>query len=62
MLNGASLTSLHKKYLQSFCTVPAVVMRQQHDMEQARLRVQAEPSVENKKWLKIQTAIYNVIR
>ncbi|SQB40378.1 Uncharacterised protein [Citrobacter koseri] len=37
-------------------------MRQQHDMEQARLRVQAEPSAENKKWLKIQTAIYNVIR
>lgn len=61
MSGGAPLTAMHKTYLQTFCTVPAVVTRQQHDMEQARLRAHARPSAENKKWLKIQTAIYNAI-
>ncbi|EHC58415.1 putative inner membrane protein [Salmonella enterica subsp. enterica serovar Johannesburg str. S5-703] len=52
---------MHKTYLQTFCTVPAVVTRQQHDTEQARLRAQARPSADNKKWLKIQSAIYDAI-
>ncbi|EBG9895079.1 hypothetical protein FJ590_01785 [Salmonella enterica] len=61
MSSGAPLTAMHKTYLQTFCTVPAVVTRQQHDTEQARLRAQARPSTDNKKWLKIQSAIYDAI-
>ncbi|ESG80399.1 hypothetical protein SEEK9263_24448, partial [Salmonella enterica subsp. enterica serovar Kentucky str. ATCC 9263] len=61
MSSGAPLTAMHKTYLQTFCTVPAVVTRQQHDTEQARLRAQARPSADNKKWLKIQSAIYDAI-
>lgn len=61
MSNGASLTSLHKSYLQSFCSVPAVVARQQYDLEQAELRVRAQPSPENKKWQKIHAELYDAI-
>lgn len=61
MSNGASLTSLHKSYLQSFCSVPAVIARQQYDLEQAQLRARAEPSPENKKWQKIHTELYDAI-
>lgn len=61
MANGASLTSLHKSYLQSFCSVPAVVARQQYDLEQAELRVRAQPSPENKKWQKIHAELYDAI-
>ncbi|POT55535.1 hypothetical protein C3432_21010 [Citrobacter amalonaticus] len=61
MLNGAKLTAEHKAYLQRFCTVPAVVTRQQYDAEQARLRARAEPSADNKKWQKIQAEIYDEI-
>ncbi|MGT8855161.1 hypothetical protein ACUZXT_24155, partial [Salmonella enterica subsp. enterica serovar Paratyphi A] len=32
-----------------------------YDTEQARLRAQARPSADNKKWLKIQSAIYDAI-
>jgi hypothetical protein len=32
MSNGESLTSVRKEYLKAFCTVPAVVKRQQHDL------------------------------
>ncbi|MCF3759704.1 hypothetical protein L2E05_25735, partial [Salmonella enterica subsp. enterica serovar Weltevreden] len=59
MSSGAPLTAMHNTYLQTFCTVPAVVTRQQHDTEQARVRAQARPSADNKKWLKIQSAIYD---
>lgn len=62
MSNGASLTAEHALYLQRFCTVPAVVAYQKHEAEQATLRARAEPSADNKKWLKIQTAIYKEIR
>lgn len=62
MSGGAPLTREHKAYLQQFCTVPAVVSRQQRDAEQAALRYRAEPSADNKKWLKIHEAIYEVIQ
>ncbi|EBA0986353.1 hypothetical protein FHA40_04180 [Salmonella enterica] len=61
MSSGAPLTAMHKTYLQTFCTVPAVVTRQEYDTEQARLRAQARPSADNNKWLKIQSAIYDAI-
>ncbi|MBJ3593367.1 hypothetical protein JGC56_19835 [Salmonella enterica subsp. enterica serovar Saintpaul] len=61
MSNGASLTSLHKSYLQSFCAVPEVIARQQYDAEQAQRRARAEPSAENNKWQKIHTALYDAI-
>ncbi|MDA8515296.1 STY4199 family HEPN domain-containing protein [Citrobacter sp. Igbk 16] len=61
MSNGASLTSLHKSYLHSFCSTPEVVARQQYDVEQAQLRVRADPNAENKKWQKIHTALYDAI-
>ncbi len=48
MSSGAPLTAMHKTYLQTFCTVPAVVTRQQYDTEQAQLRAQARPSADNK--------------
>lgn len=61
MSNGASLTSLHKSYLQSFCAKPDVVARQRYDAEQAERRARAEPNAENKKWQKIHTALYDAI-
>ncbi|MCP2120044.1 UNVERIFIED_ORG: hypothetical protein J2Y93_000089 [Pantoea agglomerans] len=62
MANGESLTSTRKDYLKAFCTVPAVVKRQQHDADMAKRRAQAQPGSEMKKWQSIQTAIYEVIR
>ncbi|MHA1057727.1 STY4199 family HEPN domain-containing protein [Enterobacter mori] len=62
MANGESLTSTRKDYLKAFCTVPAVVKRQQHDADMAKRRAQAQPGSETKKWQAIQTAIYEVIR
>jgi len=62
MANGESLTSVRKEYLKAFCTVPAVVKRQQHDADMAKRRAQAQPGSETKKWQSIQTAIYEVIR
>ena len=62
MASGESLTSTRKDYLKAFCTVPAVVKRQQHDADMAKRRAQAQPGSETKKWQSIQTAIYEVIR
>jgi len=62
MAGGEPLTDLRKEYLQAFCTVPAVVERQRHDMDQAKRRAQAQPDASTKKWQTIQTAIYEVIR
>ncbi|MBM3071871.1 hypothetical protein HV346_21875 [Enterobacter sp. RHBSTW-00994] len=62
MSNGESLTSMRKQYLQAFCTVPAVVKRQQHDADMAKRRAQSQPDENTKKWQSIQTAIYDVIR
>ncbi len=62
MAGGAAMTSEHKAYLRRFCTIPAVVKRQQYDAEQAERRFRTDPSADNKKWRRIQRAIYNVIR
>lgn len=62
MAAGETLTGLRKEYLQAFCTVPAVVERQRREMDQAKRRAQAQPNDSSKKWLSIQTAIYQVIR
>ncbi|WP_330984081.1 MULTISPECIES: STY4199 family HEPN domain-containing protein [Enterobacterales] len=62
MANGESLTSVRKSYLQAFCTTPAVVERQRYNVSQAKLRADASPDVQNKKWLTIQSAIYDAIR
>ncbi len=59
---GEKMTSMRKEYLQTFCTVPAVVERQKHELEQAQLRAQANPNDETKKWVKIREAIYQTIR
>ena len=62
MSAGETLTGLRKEYLQAFCTVPAVVERQRREVDQAKRRAQAQPDGSTKKWLSIQTAIYEVIR
>ncbi|WP_326468846.1 STY4199 family HEPN domain-containing protein [Enterobacter wuhouensis] len=62
MANGESLTSMRKEYLKAFCTVPAVVKRQQHDADMATRRAKSQPDATTKKWQSIQTAIYEVIR
>lgn len=62
MSNGAKLSGEYRAYLQYFCTTPAVVARQEHAAEQARLRAVAEPGEDNNKWLEIHTAIYDAIR
>ena len=62
MANGESLTSLRKQYLKAFCTVPAVVKRQQHDLDMATRRAESQPNASTKKWQAIQSAIYEVIR
>lgn len=62
MANGESLTSLRKQYLKAFCTVPAVVKRQQHDLVMATRRAESQPNASTKKWQAIQSAIYEVIR
>lgn len=62
MLQGEALTSLRKEYLRTFCTAPPVVERQRYDTGQAALRAKAQPDPHNKKWLEIQTAIYDEVR
>ena len=62
MSAGETLTGLRKEYLQAFCNVPAVVERQRREVDQAKRRAQAQPDGSTKKWLSIQTAIYEVIR
>lgn len=62
MSNGESLTSVRKEYLKAFCTVPAVVKRQQHDLDMATRRAKSQPDATTKKWQSIQSAIYEVIR
>ena len=62
MANGEPLTSERKSYLQTFCTGSAVVERQRYSVSQAKLRAQATPDEENKKWLTIQSAIYSAIK
>ena len=62
MSDGESLTAIRKEYLKAFCTVPAVVKRQQHDADMATRRAQSQPDATTKKWQSIQTAIYEVIR
>lgn len=61
MVTGEKLTSMRKAYLRAFCTTPAVVKRQQYEMDQAKRRALAEPDARTKKWLAIQTSIYEVI-
>lgn len=61
MLAGDSLTSMRKQFLQDFCAAPEVVEHQRYEMEQAKLRAQAEPDDNTDEWQSIQTAIYNVI-
>ena len=48
MSNGESLTSIRKEYLKAFCTVPAVVKRQKHDLEMATRRAQSQPDATTK--------------
>ncbi|MEH5618134.1 STY4199 family HEPN domain-containing protein [Enterobacter cloacae] len=62
MANGESLTAVRKQYLKAFCTVPAVVKRQQHDLDMATRRAESQPNASTKKWQAIQSAIYEVIR
>lgn len=62
MAQGEALTSLRKEYLHTFCTAPAVVERQRYDTAQAKKRALAQPDAQTKKWLAIQTAIYNEVR
>ena len=62
MANGESLTPMRKQYREAFCTVPAVVKRQQHDADMATRRAKTQPDASTKKWQSIQTAIYEVIR
>lgn len=60
--SGEAMTSLRKSYLQRFCTSPVVVEHQQHSLEQAQQRYQAEPNAQNKKWLRIQQDIGAALR
>jgi len=62
MSNGEALTSARKQYLKAFCTVPAVVKRQQHEADMATRRAKAQPDATSKKWQTIQSAIYEVIK
>lgn len=62
MSGGVALDDLRERYLQTFCTTPAVVERQRVAVDQAKGRVRAEPTAQNKKWLTIQSAIYAAIR
>ncbi len=62
MASGEPLTSMRKSYLQAFCTTPAVVERQRYSVSQAKLRAEATPDAQHKKWLSIQSAIYSAIK
>ncbi|BBR56918.1 MULTISPECIES: STY4199 family HEPN domain-containing protein [Enterobacteriaceae] len=59
---GAPLNTVRKSYLQAFCTTPAVVARQRLAVDNAQRRSKATGDAESKKWLRIQKAIYEVIR
>lgn len=48
MSDGESLTAIRKEYLKAFCTVPAVVKRQQHDADMATRRAQSQPDATTK--------------
>ncbi len=48
MANGESLTPMRKQYLKAFCTVPAVVKRQQHDADMATRRAKTQPDASTK--------------
>lgn len=61
MSAGTRLTSLRKNLLQAFCTSDPVVTRQRYEMEQAQLRYKAAPGDDTKKWVDIQSAIYDAI-
>lgn len=61
MASGEPLTSVRKSYLQAFCATPAVVERQRYNVSQAKLRADATPDAQHKKWLSIQSAIYDAI-
>ena len=62
MSQGAPLNTVRKSYLQTFCTIPAVVSRQRQAVDNAQRRNQAMGDAESKKWLLIQRSIYDVIR
>ncbi|HEY2455435.1 MAG TPA: STY4199 family HEPN domain-containing protein [Scandinavium sp.] len=61
MANGEALTSVRKSYLQAFCASPGVIERQRYTVSVAKRRAAAMPDAQNKKWLTIQSAIYDVI-
>ncbi len=60
MSSGAPLTHDVHVRSQTFCTVPAVVTRQQHDMKAGPTAFRPGPA-QIIKWLKIQSAIYDAI-
>ena len=62
MAGGAPLTAMRKTYLRTFCTPEPVVKNQRYSQDQAARRAQAAPTAENKKWLTIQSAIYQEIK
>lgn len=62
LVGGEPFTPERKNMLQAFCTRPAVVARQQSDVDNARRRAKAQPTAQNKKWLTVQSDIYAVIR
>lgn len=61
LAQGETFTSMRKQFLKSFCVTPGVVKRQQHALDQAELRAQANPDANTKKWAAIQRSIYQEI-
>ena len=59
---GTRLDAVRKSYLQTFCTMPAVVARQRLAVESAQKRSKATGDAQSKKWLSIQKSVYDVIR
>lgn len=62
MSSGEAMTAVRRSYLKAFCTTPAVVERQRVSVAQAKQRAEAQPDVQNKTTLAVQSAIYDVIR
>ncbi|WP_435928618.1 STY4199 family HEPN domain-containing protein [Dryocola sp. BD613] len=75
MKDGQSLTSMRKKFLQTFCSTPGVVKRQKEELERALLRQAARkrryeeakaqglrPEPAGSDEVEIQQAIYNAMR
>lgn len=62
LAGGETLTHERKNLLQAFCAQPAAVARQRQQVDNARRRATAEPSMHNQQWLKIQSDIYAVIK